>query len=86
MLFEPPIFYVNNQAAYMISPIMTPDEYIQFTDDFLKTLDKKRADVIKHGYNEEKTKLKLKEALSESKSEVIKNYKTKLDKKFVEKE
>ena len=55
-------------------------------DDFLKALDKKRADVIKHGYNEEKTKLKLKEALSESKSEVIKNYKTKLDKKFVEKE
>lgn len=65
---------------------MTPDEYIEYVDDFMKTLNSERGKVIEKNFNEEKTKLRLKETLSETSSNLRTEYKQKYSKKFTKKE
>lgn len=64
---------------------LTPDEFIQFTDDFLNALEENRADAMKYNSDEESIKDELKKAWEDSAKEVRDKYKSKFDEKFKEK-
>ncbi len=52
----------------------------------MKTLNNEREKVVKKNYNEEKTQLRLKEALAETRTAIRDKYKQKHSKKFEKKE